>query len=367
MTVSALQRLLKYPHAAVFDKSAQAEPVLRVRSAEGLTWRVADEVLTVSAGDRILSYELDQLTVGQLAASLQQDGIQVEFLSNDASGFSATVLVEGAGDQGQSNGDRLSRFRNLLWSLYSGYAREVRDAGEQVGQVLRQMVIPQAEDEWLDLWGALYGVARLDGEADPDYAPRIPEEAFRIRVNALAIEKAIKDATGKDVRIEEPWGSMFRLDESALSGTSRLYDGERVGYHLIRPVSTTSIEWDDVLAVIERNRAAGVLVLSPEVRKASFIDASADGTIWSGRTSLDGAYIQTWGEGRLSYLTLSDEEFTRNYATAISNLSTWLTWGEMGSWAPVSWDITWFELNEIFASTDALHQYANYQLPEDLS
>jgi hypothetical protein len=365
--MTVFQRLLKYPHAAVFDKGSHAEPVLQVRGDSGLTWSVADEALTIVSGADTFTYDLASLTLGQLSAALTQDGLQVGALSPAFAGLSATVLVEGSGDQAQSNGDRLQAFTNLLWSLYGAYAKESREAGRQVREALKQMVITQAEGEWLDLWGRLYGVGRETDEADPDYAPRIPREAFRIRVNALAIEQAIKDATGKDVEIEEPWGDMFRLDVSALSGTSRFYDGTNTGFHLIRPVSRTSIDWDDVLAVIERNRAAGVLVLPPEVRISSLVDATIDGTVWSGTTNTEGDLVRTWPEGRLSYMTLSEEEVTRNYTTAITNLSTMLTWGEMGNWNPLPWGTTWLELEQLYDAADALYQYSNYQLPEDLS
>lgn len=318
--MTALQRLLKYPHAAVFDKTPQAEPVLRLRSEAGLAWQVADEVLSVTSGDRVLTYDLAALTVGQLAVQLQQDGLEVGPINPEFAGLSAAVLVEGHGDQAQSSGDRLTGFKSLLWSLYSAYGRELREARTQVGEALRQMVIWQSEGEWLDLWGALYNTPRLADEDDAAYQPRIPQEAFRIRVNALAIEQAIKDATGKDVRIEEPWGSMFRLDESALSGEQKFYDGERVGYHLIRPVSRVSIDWSDVLPVIERNRAAGVIVLPPEMRSSQLLDASIDGTIWSCGQSLYGAYIPIWTDNRLDYLRLSDEEITRNWPVMISQL-----------------------------------------------
>ena len=322
MTPTTLQRLLKYPHAAVFDTSPEAEPVLRLRSDAGLSWRVRDEVLSVVSGDRSLSYDLAALSVGQLAASLQQDGFDVGPVNPHFTGLSATVLVEGAGDQLQSNGDRLTGFRSLLWILYSAYAPELREAGNQVQQALRQMVITQAEGEWLDLWGILYNTPRGIDEPDPDYQPRIPQEAFRIRVNALAIEQAIKDATGKDVIIEEPWGLMFRLNESALSGDRKFYDGSNVGYHLIRPVSKTSVDWTDILRVIDRNRGAGIVVLDPETRLSSFVDAGIDGTVLSARRSEAGYFIPIWTDNRLDYMVLSDEEITLNWDAMISNVMT---------------------------------------------
>lgn len=319
---TALQRLLKYPHAAVFDKAPGADLALRIRHPDGAKWLVADEVMTVTAGALERIYPLAGRTFGSLAAALQDDGFEVPTLSTQWMTRSALAAVEGSGDQAASNGDHIYAFTSLLWAVLSGYAGETREAGLQVVQALRQMVLTDAEGEWLDLWGKLYNEPRRSGEVDADYAPRIPKEAFRIRVNALAIEQAIKDHTGKDVAIEEPWGSMFRLDESALSGSHRFYNGEYVGFHLIRPVSRESIAWDDVLAVIERNRAAGVIVLAPEVRMGRWVDASIDGTIWSSRTSAFGTFVPFFADNRLNYLVLSGEEITRNWLVMVSQLMT---------------------------------------------
>ncbi len=125
---------------------------------------------------------------------------------------------------------------------------------------------------------------------------------------------------------------MFRLDESELSGRDRLYDGSTTGYHLIRPVSARPIEWSDVLAVIERNRAAGVQVLEPEVRLATFVDGRVTGRIFSARTDTQGAYIPAVAAGRLDFMQLSAGEFQRNYAVTISSLSTFSL---LGSNSPV--------------------------------
>lgn len=266
---TALQRLLNNIHAAVFDKGAAAESAFRLRHANGAVWSVADRVLTVQAGSAAPTvHALDAVTVGQLAATLSLAGYQITGLSSEFSGLSALVLVEGSGDQGVSNGDLVQGYTSLLWVLLAGYAGETLAAKEQIQQALRQMIITQAEAEWLDLWGALYGVPRGVGELDPAYAARIPREAFRVRNNARSIEIAILDATGYDVRIEEPWRDIFRLDESTLSGPHKLYDGITIGYHLIRPVAIGAVDWDVVLPVVERNKSAGIIV-SETVNKAT--------------------------------------------------------------------------------------------------
>ena len=261
---TTLQRLLKHPHAAVFDKDPLAELVLRVSHAGGSSWVVAAGVLTVVAGGEEFTYQLTGYTVNTLADAMQADGLSVARVNSRYGHLSALALVEGNSGQWLSNGDHLRVFTSLLWALLQGYSREVDAAQEQIRQALLQMVIATAEGEWLDLWGTLYGVPRMTGESDAALRIRIPREAFRLRSNPRAIEAAIKELTGKDVTILEPWMDVFALDGSLLDGPEKIQDGDRVGPFLIQPYSSGPIDWSDVLPIIERNRPAGVLVLPPK-------------------------------------------------------------------------------------------------------
>lgn len=261
---TTLDRLVSYPHAAVFDATPDARLVMRIQHQDGATWTITDEVLTASAGVSTFRYDLATLTVAGLAAALTSDGFQASSVSPDFADLGATVLIEGAGTYANEGGDQLQGFTSLMWALFSGYAPEVRELSYAVGQAIRQMVIPQSEGEWLDLWGTLYGVPRNSAELDGTYAPRIPQEAFRIRVNAFAIEDAVFDATGYRITIVEPWKSLFRLsDNGVLSGDAHLYDGANWGYHLIQPVAAGHVDWAAILPIIERNKAGGVIVIGP--------------------------------------------------------------------------------------------------------
>lgn len=261
---TTLQRLLKHPHAAVFDKDPLAELALRVRHEDGSAWTVASGVMSISAGAAQHTYQLADYTVDSLADALVADGFDVVRVNSQYGHLSALALVEGSNDQWLSNGDHLRVFTSLLWALLQGYSREVDAAQEQIRQALLQMVIATAEGEWLDLWGTLYGVPRMTGESDAALRIRIPREAFRLRSNPRAIEAAIKELTGKDVAILEPWMDVFTLDGSLLDGAEKIQDGDRVGPFLIQPYSSGPIDWSDVLPIIERNRPAGVLVLPPK-------------------------------------------------------------------------------------------------------
>lgn len=281
-------------------------------------------------------------------------------------------------------GPALHGFTNLLYSFLSGYAREVRALRQQIPEAIKQMVIPDAEDEWLDLHGGLYNVPRRQGESDVAFAPRIPEEVFRKRINAMAIEQAVLDITGKDIVIEEPWGSMLRLDVSQLSGGDAFYSGGEIGYHLLRPVSYVPITWEDVLPVIERNRAAGVVVLPPETRIRDLVSAVIDGTVLTGKTAIYSEIIPAWDANRLSLMVLSGETIARNYSSITetrtyslvmpgpddiyseSSEITGYTWLEMGGWLEVPWSISETEMEALLAAPDGFSDYVNITLPGDM-
>ncbi len=346
MNETILQRLLKYPHSPVFDKSPVAQLAFRLSHAGGADWKVADEVLTVTANGNQFTYPLANKTFLQLSAALTADGFTVLQLNSSLQGKAAILLAEGSGRELTSNGDHLYSFTSPLWALFSGYAAELREAKSNMQEALRQMILDQSGDIWLDLWGALLDQKRLSGEIDASFAPRIKQEAFRKRVNAYSIEKAVLDITGYVITIEQPWQNIFTLDESTLSGEDNLYDGGRTGYHLIRPRSIVGVDWSVILPVIERNRAAGIAVLPPETQIGDVIDASngiviVPTTIFSLHTASE-RYID---RARLDFSAIEDtaivnESFYHqqqilHFGEAIVPIHTW---AEMGStWRHVPW------------------------------
>ena len=200
---SILSKLIRYPHSAIFDKSPDAGIAFHINHPVGLSWTIADEIMTVKLGATTHRYDLSEFKIGTLVAKMKTDGIYVESESPYFFGRSARVLLDGKGDASKAGGDTILGFKSHLWVTFAAFASELRLAKIAVTEALRQMIITQAEDEWLDLWGSLYDVPRLPSEIDSDYQVRIPEEAFRLRVNKFGIEKAVLDLTGKRVHIRE--------------------------------------------------------------------------------------------------------------------------------------------------------------------
>lgn len=344
MRLTILKKLLRYPHKAVFDKSPEAGIALRINRPLGINWAIADEILTLRFEGIERSYNLSGFTVGTLSNKLQDDGIYVAGLEPYFAGRSARVLIEGVGNSAEHGGDTLLGFKSDLWVTYAAYASELREAKTQVSEALKQMIITQAEGEWLDLWGALYDVPRKILEPDQLYQHRIPEEAFRLRLNRYAIKKAVKDLTGHMIFIRETWPFMFRLDESRLSSTSRLVDNEQWRYGYIQPVAKYSFDWSDALEVIERNKGAGIIVLKPLVEIEWFIDAQVDGDVSFGVLSEFGAYIRPTFDFRVDVLRLSETNQHRNWVsridieTVITNTVSGGTWETIeDGWPAIPW------------------------------
>lgn len=277
--------LLSHLHSAVFDKGPAEVYAFRLTHNTGATWSISDGTMLAEADGTTHTFDLRTLTVSTLIDHLLAYGFVVTDVNQEYRSLSARVLVDKVGGANVSDGSMVTAFSSLLWAIMTSYSGMLDDAAEQVGEAIKQMVIPDSEGEWLDLWGRLYGQGRLQNESDAHYAPRIPKEAFRLRENPIAIEEAVFDATGKRIKIEEPFNNIFRLDTSALSGEDKFQDGVRIGYYLIKPVSFTPIKWDDVLQVIDRNRAAGVIVLPPSTRNQTHTVAGINGTVlFAGRS-----------------------------------------------------------------------------------
>lgn len=226
------------------------------------TWFIAEDIMTVVVGDVVKNYDLYQFTIGQLISVLAADGFIIRDVDPALTKYSAVTLGEitkGA------NGTGAYKENSLLIGMLKTYARQLRYLRDSVPAMLRQMVIQTSSGEWLNKWGKRYNIDRMAGMTDKQYADYIPKEVFRQRVNALAIEQAVKDITGYDIMINEPWQNVFTLDVSKLSGSDRLQDGKEIGFCIIKPTSFSNVPWDIIMPIIMRNKAGGVLVLDPTI------------------------------------------------------------------------------------------------------
>lgn len=204
----------------VFDRGPQAVLALRIRYDGTMRWTIADGILTTTVtGGTGAAFRLDLrlFTVATLAANIAaRPGYTVPFVdTTQIPGLLATVLLDGSGDQAQSNGDHLKAYTSTLWAYMEAKASELVPLRAAVDEALLQMAANTASGDWVDEHGAFYAVGRKDGESDAQYAARIVAEVGRARGNNVAIGEAVRRASGGDrVDVDD-----YAVETVAASGT----------------------------------------------------------------------------------------------------------------------------------------------------
>ncbi|WP_295455815.1 hypothetical protein [uncultured Thiodictyon sp.] len=265
-------RLARRLHS-VFDVDPEAVLALRVQHAAGASWRVAGDVLTLTAAGVSTVVALPAYTMTTLATALTAAGYDVAYLNPALASTSATVLLAGAGTQGTSNGDHLLAFTAPLAALLTAIGLGMDGARVSVGAALAQMVLPQARQDWADLFGSLFGIRRLTGEEDGLYTARIIAETQRTRSSPAAILRNIHRLTGETLTLREPWKELFTLSEDApLSGGYHLQGAPVWQFHTAQLTSAGgSPDWGAVMAVAQADRPAGTLFLGPNAQPAGIL------------------------------------------------------------------------------------------------
>lgn len=322
------QKLLGYLNRA-FSRDPVQFLALRINYAGGMVWKIEDAVLTTTVTGGIGANQTVQLSgynIAQLANLFSAlPGYSVSYqIADTASTLSARVLMDGTGDQDQSNGDHLYAYTSLTWAFLEASAYELKHAREQIYQMLRQMVVPTAEDEWLDEIGDYYNVKRQDGEIDATYGPRIIYEVIRPRNNNKAIEIAISQATGglssKVTDVTIPGDISPAYDGDIDHDGSRLYNATgKYRRNLFDVEYAFDLEGAEdiadfqsrVLGIIDQFRSAGTHLRQILLQSGQLIDEAnynfTDSIAFVGTVTLvDSVSPQTDGLDITGVLTLTD-------------------------------------------------------------
>lgn len=309
------QRLLSHLNS-VFDKGPERVLVLRFRYAGAMRWTVADGVLTteVTGGPGIgFSVDLSTLTIAGLAAYISgRTGYTVEFVDTAAvPGLSATAIIDGTGDQDESNGDHLHAYTSALWAYMEAQASELRLLQAAIDEALLQMAASTASGSWVDEHGSFYAVPRASGEMDAAYAARIVAEVGQARGTNVAISEAVRRASGA-----YGVGVIDVPEFSTSSGGTKsygLFDVE-ASIDVNAPLSSAEID-ANVRAVIEAMRDAGTHLRKLKyIRRATlplyvgaFAKAGMRVTVSFGTLTLDGSWYLD-GSEELDGVSNSDPE-----------------------------------------------------------
>lgn len=132
-------------------------------------------------------------------------------LDSTRSGLSARVLLDGTGNQLESNGDHLYGYSSIHWALEDAYAAELVALQTQIANAPSEMSIGSADGEWIDYIGSFFGIKRTLNELDPVYGPRIVATTVQPKCNNVAIEIMIETATGQVATVTDV-GSGAKFD-----------------------------------------------------------------------------------------------------------------------------------------------------------
>lgn len=276
--------LVDYLYRA-FKKDPERFLAMRIRSANTLTWAVEDGILSVTTSLSSQSFTLESYTIATLASAVStMQGVTVSDITTDRQ-LSALVLLDGSGNQAESNGDHLYGYGSLLWAYIEPLAMELVAAKAEIANMLDQMSVATADNEWLDEWGGYFGIKRSVGETDVVYGNRIVVEIIRPRENNKAIELAIKEqfgqvATVSDLRV---WGSATPKYNGAYTYNGSQYHNATqapayglfqvvVGYDLVNGGSQAEFG-ASVRALIEKFRAAGTQLDSLSLTTSGMSDS----------------------------------------------------------------------------------------------
>lgn len=280
-------KLLDYIHDG-FDKEPDAITAMRLRHvSDTFSWRVSERILTLFNGATVLSsIDLSAYTMRTLVEYLATlPGVSVVYVDVDLAPISACALIDGSGRQDQSNGDIITAYQSTLWTYLDALTTELVKAKASIINMLYQMTIPNAEQDWLDEWGGYFGVLRLNGETDQAYSNRIIAEVIRPRGNNKAIEAALLQQYGQTSTVTdiikyggpEPAYNAYHLNDGAIlhnSSASLRYGlfNIVIGYDLLS--SSTPLDFvASVRAFVEKLRCSGTFLDTVQLSTSALTDS----------------------------------------------------------------------------------------------
>ena len=253
------QALLGHLHG-VFDPDPAPVLALRVRHADGATWAVAGDTLTLHGGDTPSVWDLNDYSLATLATALTAAGFEVVYLNPAVSHLSALTLLEGAGDQGNSNGDHLSIFTAPLAVLLAALGQALGEGRAAIAAALAQLILPNATQEWADLFGEIFGIPRRGTVQDSPYL-----DLARLIAHYNPI-----GTSGHEYSLHAAWEVFFGnlLGLPRKSGESAQHYHDRLVYDALQrpalalpPLESDAVYTARIIEEIKRSRSSPAVIL----------------------------------------------------------------------------------------------------------
>lgn len=157
-------------------------------------------------------------------------------------------------------GKRKDEYDDSNFAVLNALNYELTQAEQETISSKIHSSLESTTGEFLDAWGAWFGVYRKDGWADEYYRKRIVRELLLKRGTVPAIIEALVDFLEDNeatVTIYEPWRNIFYTNKSDLNGEDHL-----MGYYYRFAIIDISIDRPfppEIVEVIQSFKPAGVL------------------------------------------------------------------------------------------------------------
>ena len=253
------QALLGHLHN-IFSPDPDAVLALRVRHPEGASWTIEGDILTLRAGNAPRVWDLTAYSLSALAAALTADGFEVVYLNPAISHLSAMTLLEGRGDQGDSNGDHLTIYTAPLAVLLAALGQALGEGKAAIAAALAQLILPNATHEWADLFGEIFGIPR---QGTVQESPYLDLAQFIARYNPIG-------TTGHEWTLNAAWEQFFAnlLGVARHPGESAQHFRDRLEYDALQrpaltlpPLEADAAYTARMIEEIQRSRANPAAIL----------------------------------------------------------------------------------------------------------
>ena len=262
--------LESYPLIRYLPRSLSADPdlrpALRLQASAAIGYRLRDDRLTLTLDGRAQTFDLVGPTLLELADGLRAAGLRLQWSDPDLIALGAVILADTHGHLAAGEQVELAARTSLIYVLARPVEAEYRRLRTATADAAEQVSMATADGAWLDRHGTLYGIARPAGLDDDTYRRLLLAEILRPRNNARGIELTLRRLLGRDIRVLEPWQDTARWDLSAASGGHPFQDGQRWGHNLLQVSGADPDDLAAATAIVERDRAAGCLLLAPSWR-----------------------------------------------------------------------------------------------------
>lgn len=105
----------------------------------------------------------------------------------------------------------------LLQAILGAAANRLEVLGGDIDAAVGQLNILKSAEEWLDLWGTVYGIPRRsDQELDDAYGARIIEETLRQRPQPQALTEIVFRTLGIQMVVKDLWTFVLQSDGFAV-------------------------------------------------------------------------------------------------------------------------------------------------------